>query len=200
MTTATVCGSPSRVVHFEPGHRMTKKLREKLLCRAAVSSPAINIRNWRLVVIDDPEQRKRIREAAWDREQVTDAALLVILCADLKAWKDEPLHYWHTSSAPFREFNVPCGRQCFHGLDRAQRDAVMRAGGFAAQALASAAEAAGYTACPIDSLDLEAVADFIDLPDDFAVCLLVAIGKEAAGSRAAEAAPPLDDVVITDRF
>ena len=34
----------------------------------------------------DPDLREQIRTASWDQGQVTEASLLVILCADLKAW------------------------------------------------------------------------------------------------------------------
>ena len=42
----------------------------------------------------DPDLRKQIRAAAWDQAQVTDASLLLVLCADLKAWEKDPARYW----------------------------------------------------------------------------------------------------------
>ena len=48
---------------------------------------AFNIQHWRFVLVQDPELHKQVRAVAWDQAQVTDASLLIILCADLKAWE-----------------------------------------------------------------------------------------------------------------
>jgi len=74
------------VRHFDSEHKMSKKEVEKLLSLAVQSPTAFNIQNWRFVVVQDPQLRKQVREAAWDQPQITDASLLIILCADLKAW------------------------------------------------------------------------------------------------------------------
>jgi nitroreductase len=51
------------------------------------------MQNWRFVIIKDTETRKQICAAALDQAQVTDASLFIVICADLKAWKDNPGQY-----------------------------------------------------------------------------------------------------------
>ena len=82
---------------------------------------SFNIQNWRFLVVRDPELRRKLRAASWDQSQVTDASLLVILCADLKAWEKEPMHYWRSAPEPVREFIVPAIRNYYAGLDQVQR-------------------------------------------------------------------------------
>ena len=45
------------------------------------------MRNLQFVVVRDPALWKQIRVAGVDRSQVTDASLLIVLTADLKATK-----------------------------------------------------------------------------------------------------------------
>ncbi len=188
------------VRHFDPEHKMSKKEIEKLLSLAAQSPTAFNIQNWRFVVVQDPELRKQLRAAAWDQAQVTDASLLIILCADLNAWKKEPIRYWQSAAEPVREFIVPAIQQYYEGLDQVQRDEAMRSCGIAAQTLMLAAQSMGYDSCPMDGFDFEAVAELINLPEDHAISLFVTIGKALSEPESPRDKLPLEEVVITDRF
>ena len=72
---------------YDPTHRLTAAEETKLL-EAAIQSPtSFNMQNWRFVIVRDPELRQQIRAAANDQPQVTDASLLIVLTADLKAWR-----------------------------------------------------------------------------------------------------------------
>lgn len=179
---------------------MTDEESEKLLSLALHSPTAFNIQNWRFVVIRDPALREEIKTAAWDQAQVTDASLLIILCADLKAWEKEPIRYWRSSPEPVQEFIVPAIQRYYRGLDQVQRDEAMRSCGIAAQTLMLAAKSIGYDSCPMDGFDFDEVADLINLPDDHAICMFVAIGKALADAEMPKDALPFDEVVITDQF
>jgi len=200
MNVPTAIQARRAVKHFDPAHKMSKKEREKLLSLALLSPTAFNIQNWRFVVVDDPELLQQIRKASWDQAQVTDASLLVILCADLKAWEKEPIRYWHSAPEPVREFMVPAIEQYYNGLDQVQRDEAMRSCGIAAQTLMLAAQSMGYDSCPMDGFDFEAVGELINLPDDHAISLFVAIGKGVGEPHPRGDKLPLEEVIITDRF
>ena len=189
------------VRHFDPGHKMTKKEVEKLLSLALHSPTAFNIQNWRFVIVQDKQLREQIREASWDQDQVTDASLLVILCADLKAWDKEPIRYWRSAPEPVQEFIVPAIEQYYKGLDQVQRDEAMRSCGIAAQTLMLSAQSMGYDSCPMDGFDFDAVGVLINLPEDHAICMFVAVGKgmdDAAPSPKDQLS--FEEVVITDHF
>jgi len=189
------------VRHFDPGHEMTEEEVEKLLSLALHSPTAFNIQNWRFVVVQNPELREQLRVASWDQTQVTDASLLVILCADLKAWEKEPMRYWHSAPEPVQEFIVPAIQQYYQGLDQVQRDEAMRSCGIAAQTLMLAAQSMGYDSCPMDGFDFDEVAEIINLPDDHAICMFVAIGKSTEKEvKKKKDQLPFDEVVINDTF
>ncbi|MBF0368309.1 MAG: nitroreductase family protein [Magnetococcales bacterium] len=94
MDTLEAIATRRAVKHFDPQHQMSPAQIDQLLNLAILSPTAFNIQHWRFVLVRNPELRQKIRNVAWDQAQVTDASLLVILCADLKAWDKEPQRYW----------------------------------------------------------------------------------------------------------
>jgi nitroreductase len=188
------------VKHFDPDHKITKKTRDKLLSTGLLFPTAFNIKNWHFVVIDDPEQRKRVREVSWDQPAVTEASLLIILCTDLQAWRKECLHCWHPSQQSFNDFYVPTSSSTYSGLDQMQRDEVMRSCGIVAQTLMLAAQAMGYDSCLMGGFDDDAIGDLIKLPEDHAVCMLLAIGKGIGDLHPHQMHLPIEEVVINDHF
>ena len=81
------------VKHYDIDHKFTDDEINQLMSLAVLSPTSFNMQNWRFVIIKDTETRKQIRAAAWDQAQVTDASLFIVICADLKAWKDNPGQY-----------------------------------------------------------------------------------------------------------
>jgi len=185
---------------FDPEHEMTEEEIDRLLSLAMLSPTAFNIQNWRFVVVRDAELRRQIRAAAWDQAQVTDASLLVVLCADLKAWAKEPACYWRDAPRDVQDIIVPAVQQYYAGREQAQRDEAMRSCGIAAQTLMLAAKAMGYDSCPMDGFDFDAVGRLIDLPADHVIAMFVAIGKGAKAPYGRPGQLPMGEVVINNRF
>ena len=99
-------------------------------------------------MVEDADLRGKIREAAWGQSQVTDASLLIVLCADLKAWEKDPGRYWANAPKEVQEFMLPAIDAYYRGKDQVQRDEAMRSCGIAAQTLMLGAKALGYDSCP----------------------------------------------------
>ena len=188
------------VKQFDPSHVMTAEAVNQILSLAVLSPTAFNIQNWRFLVVEDVELRKKIREVAWDQSQVTDTSLFIVLCADLKAWEKEPGRYWVNAPTEVQEFMLPAIDAYYRGKEQVQRDEAMRSCGIVAQTIMLAATALGYDSCPMDGFDFEKVAQLIRLPEDHAIAMFVAIGK---GTKEAWPRPgqlSLDEVVVKNRF
>jgi len=138
------------VKHYDADHRMTDAEIEQLMSLAVLAPTAFNIQNWRFVLVRDPELRQRIRELAWGQAQVTDASLLVVLCADTKSWEKEPGRYWANAPKEVQEFMLPAIDNYYRGREQVQRDEAMRSCGIAAQTLMLSAKAMVYESCPMD--------------------------------------------------
>lgn len=188
------------VKHFDPQHKMNEEEKQQLFSAAVLSPTAFNIQNWRFVVVEDSALRQKIREAAWGQAQVTDASLLVVLCADLKAWEKEPLRYWQDATQEAQDFILPALDKYYRGKESVQRDEAMRSCGLAAQTLMLAAQGLGYESCPMDGFDFDAVGELINLPEDHVVTMFVTIGKQTQPPWPRPGQLPLHEVVIQNHF
>ena len=179
---------------------MTEAEIERLMSLAMLAPTAWNIQHWRFVVVRDPALRRQIRAAAWDQAQVTDASLLVIMAADLNAWKKEPARYFDGADAKTRDWLLTSMHQFYNGREWLQRDDALKSCGIAAATLMLAAQEMGYDSCPMDGFDFDAVGKLINLPQDHVVTMFVAIGKASAPARPRSGKLPMSEVVVRDRF
>lgn len=200
MSVADAIAARRAIKAFDPEHRMTEREVGRLLDLARLAPTAFNIQNWRFVLVRDPDLRKQIRAVAWDQPQVTDASLLVVLCADLKAWEKEPARYWRHAPKPVQDFLVPGMHGYYAGREQVQRDEAMRSCGIAAMTLMLAAKEMGHDSCPMDGFDFDAVGKLINLPKDHAIAMFVAIGKGIQVPWPRGEKLPLSEVVIENRF
>ena len=200
MNTIDAIHARRSVKHYDANHQFTDTEINELLSLALLAPTAFNIQNWRFVVVKNQELRSKIRAAAWDQAQVTDASLFIVLCADLKSWEKQPSRYWANAAKEVQDFILPAIDGYYRNKEQVQRDEAMRSCGIAAQTLMLAAKAMGYDSCPMDGFDFEQVAKLIQLPDDHVIAMFVAIGiaTQAAQPRAGQLS--LDEVVIENGF
>jgi len=185
---------------FDPEHRFTAAEETKLF-EAAIQSPtSFNIQHWRFVHVKDPEKRKQIRANGNDQAQMTDASMLVVMTADMKAWKKSPERYWKNAPKEVADLLVGWMGPFHEGREELQRDEAQRSIGMAMQTLMLAAKAMGYDSCPMIGFDFDSVAKLIRLPDDHVLGPMVAIGKSTKEPWPKPGQLDLDEVVLTDGF
>ncbi|MFT5125363.1 MAG: nitroreductase [Kiritimatiellia bacterium] len=186
---------------FDPEHRLTAEEETKLLDAAIQSPTSFNIQHWRFVILRDPELRKKIRtEHGNDQAQMTDASLLILMTADVKAWAKEPERYWVNAPKDVAELLVNWMGPFHEGREWLQRDEAQRSIGMAMQTLMLSARSMGYDSCPMIGFDIEKVAELINLPDDHVMGPMVAIGKKVKDPWPKAGQLPLDQVVIENSF
>jgi nitroreductase len=200
MDTITAIETRRSIKNYDPSHKITEAETHKLLSLAMLSPTAFNIQHWRFLVVQDPALRQQIREVAWNQAQVTDASLLIVICADLKAWAKHPDRYWLNAPKPVQDALVPAISAYYKDNELAQRDECHRSCGIAAQTLMLAAKAMGYDSCPMDGFDFKETARLINLPADHLISMFVVIGKSIKDSWQRPGQLPMDEVVIRDRF
>lgn len=163
---------------FDPEHRLTDEEERKLL-EAMIQAPtSFNIQHWRFVILRDPGLRARIRkELGNDQAQITDASLLILFTADMRAWAKEPHRYWANAPKEVADLLVGWMGPFHEGREWLQRDEAQRSIGMAMQTLMLAAQGMGYQSCPMIGFEIEKVAELIKLPDDHVMGPLVAVGK-----------------------
>ena len=188
------------VKHYDPNHKLTDEEINQVLSLAVLSPTSFNIQNWRFVLVKNPKIRKEIRSAALDQAQITDASLLLVICADLKSWMKNPAQYWKNAPKEAQDFLVPAIGPFYEGNEQLQRDEAMRSCGIAAQTIMLTAKSMGYDSNPMIGFDPQKVADIINLPKDHVISMLMVIGKQTKPAMPRGGQLSLDNVIFTDKF
>ncbi|KAB2643900.1 MAG: nitroreductase family protein [Verrucomicrobia bacterium] len=199
MNTFEAILSRRAIKQYDPNYQMSEEEITKLLSLAMESPTAFNIQNWRFVLVRDSKIRQQIRAAAWDQAQMTDASLLIVLCADLSSWK-EPQRYWKNAPQAVQDFIIPAVMSYYQGKPQVIRDEAMRSCGLAGQTIMLAAQAMGLDSCPMDGFDYEAVGKIIDLPEDHLISFMIAVGKKTKEAWPKPGQISYNEAVIIDRF
>lgn len=188
------------VKRFDPEFVIPEADERRLLELAMCSPTAFNLQHWRFVVVRDRALREAIRALTWGQPQITEASLLVVVCADMQAWRKHAARCWSHMPEAHREAMLEAIRAYYEGHPQRQRDEALRSCGIAAQTLMLAATAMGYESCPMDLSDFDAVGDLIGLPEDHLIGLFVAIGRGTEPPWPRGGRLGYDEVVVTDRF
>ena len=188
------------VKHFDPNHEFTEEEITRLIEAGMQAPTSFNIQHWRFVVVRDRELRRKIRAAGNDQAQMTDASLLIVMTADVDAWKKEPQRYWRNAPTEVAELLVNWMGPFHEGKPQLQRDEAQRSIGMAMQNLMLAARGMGYDSCPMIGFDHETVAELIGLPEDHCMGPMVAIGKGTKDPWPKPGQLPISEVMIRDRF
>ena len=199
MDTFTAINERRAVKHYDPEHKMDEAEVRKLFELALLSPTSFNMQNWRFVVITDPKKRQAIRDAAWDQAQVTDASVLIILCANLHS-HENGARYWVNAPKPVQEMLVPMIEPFYKDNPELQRDEAMRSVGIAAQTLMLAAKSMGYDSCPMIGFDPVKVAEIIQLPEHHVIGMMLPVGKATKEANARGGQLDYDEVVISESF
>ena len=189
------------IKHFDADHKMSAG-EEKELFETTIQAPtSFNIQHWRFVILRDPDLRAKIRkDFGNDQAQMTDASLLVLFTADMKAWEKEPSRYWANAPKDVADMLVGWMGPFHEGREWLQRDEAQRSIGMAMQTLMLAAQGLGYQSCPMIGFDIDEVAKLISLPGDHVMGPMVAIGKGTEDARPKPGQLALDELVVENGF
>ncbi len=199
MDTTTAIHQRRSVKHYDPDHTMTEVETQALLELALLSPTSFNMQNWRFVVVTDPAKRAAIQAAAWNQAQITEASILIILCADLHSYEDAA-RYWVNAPQPVQEMLVPMIEPFYKDNAALQRDEAMRSVGIAAQTLMLTAKSMGYDSCPMIGFDPVKVAEIIHLPEHHVIGMMLPVGKSLKDANVRGGQLNYEEVVFTDGF
>lgn len=165
------------IKQYDPSHVISREEENQLIDLAMQTPSSFNIQHWRIVRVTDAELRKKLRAVGNDQSQMTDASLLYIITADIKASEKNPQRYWRNTPPEIQDAIAARIIPFYQGREWLQRDEAMRSVGFIGQTLMLAAKAMGYDSCPMIGFDIDAVGKLINLPEDHAIGMMLAIGK-----------------------
>lgn len=181
-------------------HEMSRGEIRQLMELAVLSPTSYNIQNWRFVTVTDQSVKDRLCEMSYGQRQVAEASLVIILCADLKAWDRNPGRYWKSLPEGPRDSIAGAIRQSYSGNGALERDEAFRSCSIAAQTIMLAAKAMGYDTCPMEGFEFDRVGELVRLPPDHIITMMVAVGRKSAEPAPRGGQLALSEVVFENHF
>lgn len=185
---------------FDSSHKMSSEEIKSLMEHVILSPTSYNQQNWRFITVTDQEIKNKISKAARDQAQPKDGSLVIVLCGNMNAWKEEPLRYWKNNTLEKQELVKNSLSKKYADSPQNRRDEAIRSCGFAGQTVMLAAKQMDLDSCPMVGFDYDELADIIKLPEDHLIVLMIVVGKalEPAGERGGQL--PLNEVVFENHF
>ncbi|MBS1267767.1 MAG: malonic semialdehyde reductase RutE [Nitrosopumilus sp.] len=185
---------------FDSSHKMSSEEIKSLMEHVILSPTSYNQQNWRFITVTDQDIKNKISKAARDQAQPRDGSLVIVLCGNMNAWKEEPLRYWKNNTLEKQELVKNSLSKKYADSPQNRRDEAIRSCGFAGQTIMLAAKQMGLDSCPMVGFDYDELADIVKLPEDHLIVLMIVVGKalEPAGERGGQL--PLNEVVFENHF
>lgn len=142
-----------------------------------------NMQPWRFVVVQSPENRKRLRAASYNQPKVEEASAVIVACGDKDGWRkdlDEMIRLGREggmaeSYAAQAQQSVPAYMSSFS--DDQMKAWLNKQVMLAYTSMMWMAEVLGYDTAPMEGFEGDKVCETLKLPISYHVVALLAIGK-----------------------
>ena len=185
---------------FDKSYKMTSDQVKSLMEHAILSPTSYNQQNWRFITITEQSVKDQISKAARDQPQPSEGSLVIILCGNMNAWKEEPLRYWKDHPSEKQETVKNAMQRKYADSPQNRRDEAIRSCGMAAQTIMLAARQMGLDSCPMGGFEYDELAKVINLPENHLIVLMIVVGKAAEPAKPRGGQLSLDEIVFENRF
>jgi nitroreductase len=156
----------------------------RTILQAGLNAPSgYNMQPWRFVVVQDPEQRKKLRAASYNQAKVEEASVVIVACGDRDGWRkdlDEMLRLGRDGGMP--ESYAAQAQQTVPNYLSSFTDDQMK-GWLNKQVMIAythmmlMAESLGYDTAPMEGFEQAKVCETLKLPMSYWVVALLAVGR-----------------------
>jgi len=200
MDTFEAISSRRAIKKFDSSFKMTSEQVNSLMKLTILSPTSYNQQNWRFVTITDQSIKEKIGIAARNQAQPVDGSLVIILCGNMNAWKDNPLRYWKNHPVEKQELVKASLEKKYSDSSQNRRDEAIRSCGFAGQTIMLAARQMGLDSCPMVGFDYDEMAKIIQLPNDHLIVLMIVVGKSLEPAKERGGQLSINEVVFENKF
>lgn len=165
---------------FIPGNEVKDEHIEKMIQEAGMSPSGYNAQPWEFIVIKSPENISKLHEIAYKQKHIKDAGAIIIVLGDSFIGRnvDKLLQDWvkygycSAEEIPVFKNSIAKNRKPEKLKSMALRNAML-----ACMTLIYSAENLGYETCPIMGFNHTDIENFLEIPEDRVIALMIAIGK-----------------------
>ena len=181
----TLITSRRAVNFFDSQKPVTEDQVREIIEMAAKTPSSFNLQPWNLMVLRKEEDKLRLQKLAWDQPKVSQAPVVFIVLADRDGWKEghpivEKNFQEMIKAGSMQEEQREWFANTRYGLYGETPDAVqafaLKNTGFFAMSLMLAAKSIGLDTHPMDGFDREGVKKEFNIPDNYWIPLLLAVG------------------------
>jgi len=155
----------------------------RAILEAGLSAPSgYNMQPWRFIVVQSPEQKKRLRAAAFNQAKVEEASAVIVACGDSDGWRKDidlmlyqgleggmPEGYAEQARVNIPNFLSSFSSDQMHGwLNKMVMIALTH--------MMLTAETMHYDTAPMEGFEQDKVHEVLRLPLSYWVVALLAIG------------------------
>ncbi|MCP4681172.1 MAG: nitroreductase family protein [Desulfobacterales bacterium] len=170
---------------FDTQKPVSDALIKEMIELAAMTPSSFNLQPWSLMILKEADEKMRLQKLAWDQPKVSEAPLVFIVLADRDGWKGghpfveknfkEMVGTGSMSKEQYDWFLGAC-KGLYGETEEKQQAFACKNTGFFAMALMFAAKSLGLDTHPMDGFDHEGVKKGFNIPNNFWIPLLLAVG------------------------
>jgi nitroreductase len=170
---------------FDPDKDVSEDNLIKMVEIAANTPSSFNLQPWNLVMLKDHEKKEKLKALAWDQPKVVEAPVVLIVLADMYGWKEGHPTFeknWKNNldagsmQKEQREWFLNATNSLYNWSPEANLAFAVKNTGFFAMSLMYAATSLGLETHPMDGFDHEAVKKEFNIPQNYWIPLLLAVG------------------------
>ena len=175
---------------FDQDKDVPEKLLDELIECAARTPSSFNLQPWNLIVLRDLKEKTKLKSLAWDQPKVVEAPVVLIVLADKNGWQEghstveknwQEMLQSGSMQAEQREWFLNAAKSLYNWSPEASLAFAAKNAGFFAMSLMYAATSLGLETHPMDGFDHEGVRKAFNIPDNYWIPLLLAVGYKKPG-------------------
>lgn len=180
-----VINSRRAVNFFDPDKDVPDKILTAMIQTAAKAPSSFNLQPWSLIILREQEEKTRLQSLAWNQPKVSEAPVTLIVLADRDGWKEghrfveknfQEMIKAKAMTEDQRQWFADARKSLYGETEEKQLAFACKNTGFFAMALMLAAKNLGLDTHPMDGFDHDAVRKEFNIPDNYWIPLLLAVG------------------------
>ena len=180
-----VINSRRAVNFFDPHKEVPDKTLKAMIQTAAKAPSSFNLQPWSLIILRGQEEKARLQSLAWNQPKVSEAPVTLIVLADQDGWKEghpfveknfQEMITANAMNEDQRQWFADSRTSLYGESEDKQLAFACKNTGFFAMSLMLAAKNLGLDTHPMDGFDHDAVGEEFNIPDNYWIPLLLAVG------------------------
>ena len=174
---------------YDPDFKIPREEIEHILQQATSAPSSSNLQPWRFLVIDDAEQKKELRIAGFNQEQIETSSAIIAVLGDTEMYKNAQQIYDANVELGYMpreiaDMLIANSEAMYSGLSEEARSNIVHLdAGLISMQIVLLAKDMGYDTVIMGGFDKAAFAQKYELPANELPMILIAIGKAAAPAR-----------------